>query len=152
MTKRQSTHSLTLSTTCNCPFPLKTLPDAHSEPKHLKAQNSKLNGEKGMKIIQSFRELVAAGLEGTPGSVVTARDRIIHLDVHCREKEPGSGTSGEPGKHQHSTRTPRETQGEGTRRHPFLQNQPRDTHRGGQEIKAKNIPRNTSNKVLHVSM
>lgn len=40
---------------------------------------------------------MAARLEEAPGSVVTQRDRIIHPDVHSREKEPGCGTSGEPG-------------------------------------------------------
>lgn len=39
---------------------------------------------------------MAARLEEAARSAVTARHRIIHLDVHSREKEPGSGTPGEP--------------------------------------------------------
>lgn len=136
------------------PKPLWCQPDAPSEP-NFKAENAKLDGEKGIKIIQSFRELMAARLEEAPGSAVTARHRIIHLEVHSREKEPGSGIPGEPEAAQEAPTQHqghhREGKGEGDA-HFCTKNQAGDTPRGGQEIKARNTPRNTTNEVLHVSV
>lgn len=62
--------------------------DANFEPKHFssKAENLKLSGERGMKLIWSFMELVAMRLAKALESVVTPRHAVIHINVHSSEK------------------------------------------------------------------